>query len=177
MYPYPIPPTESARIASLHSYRILDTPTDAGFEDIVDAVRRSLRVPIALVSLVDTDRQWFKARRGIDPTETSRELAFCAYAILGSDPMVVEDTLKDERFCGHPFVVGVPHIRFYLGVPILTPGGEKIGTVCAIDTVPQIPCHSDLKIMRFLARQTERLLELHRLKLERLDLLANRPIY
>ena len=177
MNPYPIPITESSRIASLLSYRILDTPPDAGFEDIVDAARRLLSVPIALVSLVDTDRQWFKARRGCDPSEVSRELAICAHAILTSEPMVVPDTLRDPRFCDNPLVVGEPQVRFYLGVPIITPGGERIGTVCALDTLPREARYSDVKIMKFLARQTERLLELHQLRLERLDLLANRPVY
>jgi GAF domain-containing protein len=165
----PIPDCEASRLATLQSYKILDTAPDEGFYDIVDAVRTCLDVPMAFVSLVDADRQWFKAHRGLSLFETPRDVSFCGHAIMGASPFVIPDTLKDERFCDNPLVVSDPYIRFYIGVPLIVPGGEAIGTLCAFDTTPRAESHHDVSIMRLLARQTVRLLELHKMSVERFE--------
>ena len=158
--------SEAQRIAALQSYQVLDTPRDDALDDIVDTIRTLLHVPIAFIGFVDSDRQWFKAQRGIDISETVREVAFCSHTIMSTDPLVIQDTTLDERFCRNPFVVGEPQIRFYLGVPIVAPGGEVIGTVCALDTVARQAKNSEVKVMRFFARQALWLMELHRYRLE-----------
>ena len=156
--------TERQRVSVLRSYEILDTPPDASFDDMVDVVRAVLRVPIAYISLVDSDRQWFKSRRGIDIQETSRESSICTHALLSTEPLVIEDTLDDERFRSNPYVAGPPGIRFYLGAPILAAHGAIVGTLCALDTEPRRARQTEVKLMRALARQTDCLLELHRLR-------------
>ncbi|HAU13336.1 MAG TPA: hypothetical protein DCS92_06485, partial [Gammaproteobacteria bacterium] len=114
----PKPEDEERRLQALRDYDVLDTGAEAVFNDIVHMVSAICNVPIALVSLVDAERQWFKARVGLDAQETSRDLAFCAHAILCKGPLVVENTLDDERFSDNPLVTGEPGIRFYAGVPL-----------------------------------------------------------
>lgn len=137
MATYPIPPDEAERLHLLHALRILDTPSEEVFDRITRLVARILDVPIALVSLVDTDRQWFKSRIGIDVNETPRELAFCAHAIAQTSPLIVTDTTQDSRFMSNALVTGDPNIRFYAGVPLRSIGGLSIGTLCAIDSKPR----------------------------------------
>ncbi|MGE6168570.1 PAS domain S-box protein [Aeromonas media] len=137
MATYPIPPDEAERLHLLHALRILDTPSEEVFDRITRLVARILDVPIALVSLVDTDRQWFKSRIGIDVNETPRELAFCAHAIAQTSPLIVTDTTQDSRFMNNALVTGDPNIRFYAGVPLRSIGGLSIGTLCAIDSKPR----------------------------------------
>lgn len=129
----PIPPNERERLDALYRTAILDTGPEEFFEDIVDMVRASVRAPIVLVSLVDEARQWFKARRGLEAAETTRDVAFCAHAILGDAALVVRDAPKDARFAANPLVTGAPNIRAYLGAPIRLSCGARLGTVCAID--------------------------------------------
>lgn len=135
--PAPKPANEIARLAALHRYNILDTPPEEAFDRITQLAADMFDVPIALVSLVDEHRQWFKSRVGLSATETSRDLAFCAHAILGDDICMVPDTQLDDRFRQHPLVLGEPAIRFYAGAPLITLDGFRIGTLCVIARAPR----------------------------------------
>ncbi len=133
----PLPRDEEARLTTLRRYAILDTDREAVFDRIASLAARQFKVPIALVSLVDEDRQWFKAACGLDVRETPRDPAFCAHAILGDEVFVVADATQDDRFSDNPFVTGEFHLRFYAGAPLKTPSGHKIGTLCLIDREPR----------------------------------------
>ncbi len=128
----PKPIDEQERLAELHALEILDTKPEARFERVTRLARRLFDVPIALVSLVDDDRQWFKSAQGIAFAETPRRDSFCAHAILRDDVMVVTDARADERFRDNRFVLDTPGIRFYAGCPIRTPAGAKVGTLCVV---------------------------------------------
>ena len=128
---------EAARLKALERYRVLDTSEDAPFENIVRLVEQVLSVPICAVSLVDRHRQWFKAKRGLEVTETPRDVSFCSHAIQSYGPTVVADVTLDPRFADNPMVTGEPHIRSYVGVPLTTTDGYNIGSLCAIDTRPR----------------------------------------
>ena len=147
MTSFPIPPNETERVQLLHALDLLDTATEPAFDRITRLVAQILRVPIALVSLVDTNRQWFKSRVGLDATETPREVAFCAHAIMHSEPMVVTDATQDARFADNPLVIGAPGIRFYAGVPIRSSGGLALGTLCAIDSIPRTLTADEVDIL------------------------------
>lgn len=151
MQPAQIPLEEDARLARLAQYRILDTPPEESFDRITRIVAQVIGVPIALVSLIDRDRQWFKSRVGLDAQETPREIAFCAHAILGDDVFVVEDATLDPRFATNPLVLEAPAIRFYAGAPLRAPGGYKLGTICAIDTVPHKMTAEQMTLLRDLS--------------------------
>lgn len=133
----PVGANEAERLRALHGLHILDTPPEAVFDNLAQTAAKLTGVPMALVSLVDADRQWFKARVGIEAQESSRALSFCAHAIQGKELMEVEDAALDSRFSDHPLVAGKPGIRFYAGMPLTLPGGESVGTLCVIDTVPR----------------------------------------
>ena len=133
----PKPANEAQRLETLRRYEILDTPPERSFDRIVALATRLFNVPIALVSLVEEHRQWFKANIGLDVTQTDRKLSFCAHALLGEGVMTVLDATKDERFFDHPLVTGNPKIRFYAGAPLIAPDGSKLGTLCIIDRVPR----------------------------------------
>ena len=151
---------EAARLDALRALRVLDTLPEPVYDDIVLLAAQICGTPIALVSLVDADRQWFKARVGLAAGETHRDLAFCAHAIVSPAPVfVVEDTTQDPRFKDNPLVTGEPHIRFYAGAPIVLPGGQAIGTVCVIDTVPRALDAAQRRGLQALARQAAALLE------------------
>jgi diguanylate cyclase (GGDEF)-like protein len=128
---------EAGRLASLARYRVLDTPREAPFDKITALVRSVLGVEISAVSLVDDRRQWFKSAVGLDASETPRCIAFCARTILQREPLVVEDARADTRFADNPLVTGAPHIASYLGVPLCTPDGYNLGSLCAIDSRPR----------------------------------------
>ena len=168
----PKPEDEERRLQALRDYDVLDTGAEAVFNDIVHMVSAICNVPIALVSLVDAERQWFKARVGLDAQEPSRDLAFCAHAILCKGPLVVENTLDDERFSDNPLVTGEPGIRFYAGVPLRTPEGYGMGTLCAIDTKPRSLEPSQLQLLQLLATHVINLMEL-RIRYRDSVLLAN----
>jgi len=129
--------TEHERLAALIELDLLDTPEEKEYDDLVRLASALCGTPISLVSLVDQDRQWFKAAHGLTARETHRDLSFCAHAIRQPDLFIVEDATKDPRFVDNALVTGDPHIRFYAGVPLEAPGGAAIGTLCVIDTVPR----------------------------------------
>ncbi len=131
-----MPDAEELRLTALNSYRILDTPNEARFDRIVRMASRLFGSPIALISLVDRDRQWFKASVGINVQQTPRAISFCTHAIQQRGVFTVADAAGDPRFADNPLVTGEPRIGFYAGAPIVTPGGHAIGTVCVIDQQP-----------------------------------------
>ena len=131
----PLPPNETERLQALHNYDILDTPPEVAFERLINMAARLFDVPIALITFVDANRQWFKACIGVEMRESPRELSFCAYAILSDQVMVVPDALLDPRFITHALVTGESHIRFYAGAPLKTPDGQNLGSICIVDTV------------------------------------------
>ena len=131
------PPDEVHRLDALRSLALLDTPPEADYDAIVQLARAHFSVPTCLLTLVDSDRQWFKARAGLEGRETSREISFCGHAILGQDVFVVLDASRDERFHDNPLVTGAPFIRFYAGAPIRIPSGYTIGTVCLLSPEPR----------------------------------------
>ncbi|MDD2858387.1 MAG: GAF domain-containing protein, partial [Candidatus Nanopelagicales bacterium] len=137
MIPPPLPADEAQRLAALQSLGILDTPPEERFDRLTRMARDVFDVPIALVSLVDDTRQWFKSSQGLAASETSREVSFCGHAILDDDVMVVPDARVDPRFADNPLVTGDPTIRFYAGAPLSTAGGQQVGTLCIIDSRPR----------------------------------------
>lgn len=137
MLPAPIPADDDARLSALRELLILDTPPEERFDRIVAFAAAEFDMPIALISLVDQDRQWFKARVGLDACETSREISFCGHAIVQRELFEVLDATRDPRFADNPLVVGAPFIRFYIGAPLALPGGATVGTLCLIDTRPR----------------------------------------
>lgn len=134
MLPAPIPADDEARLQALRELLILDTPAEARFDRIVEFAATEFDVPIALISLLDRDRQWFKARVGLEACETGRDISFCGHAILQDGLFQVPDALLDARFADNPLVAGAPFIRFYIGAPLVVPGGAALGTLCLIDT-------------------------------------------
>lgn len=137
MTPAPIPDNDAQRVAALRELLILDTPPEERFDRVVRFLAEEFDAPIALVSLIDQNRQWFKSAVGLDVCETARDISFCGHAIVRPDIFVIEDALRDPRFADNPLVTGAPHIRFYAGAPLVTPNGVALGTLCLIDTVPR----------------------------------------
>lgn len=158
----PLPPNERERLEALRRYAILDTADEASFDRITQIAARLFDVPMALVSLVDSERQWFKSCIGVDMRETSRDIAFCAYALFTPEPMVVPNAPEDPRFAKNPLVTGPPGIRFYAGAPLLTSDGFALGTLCVIDVKPRQPTKAQLDSLRDLAAVVVEMLE-HRI--------------
>jgi signal transduction histidine kinase len=152
----PLPANETERLAALRALRLLDTPAEERFDRITRTARDLFGVPIALISLVDAGRQWFKSRQGLAATETPRAISFCGHAILGDAAFVVSDARNDERFADNPLVTGAPHIRFYAGMPLNSTDGRKIGTLCLIDSQPRAFDAGDEQRLRDLAAWAER---------------------
>lgn len=154
---------EEFRLRTLHSYNVLDTAAEKAFDDLTGLAATLCESPISLVSLVAEDRQWFKSRHGLDVTETPREQAFCAHAILeGERLMVVEDTRCDRRFAANPLVTGEPRIRFYAGAPLVVANGARLGTLCVIDRKPHVLTALQREALDVLRNAVVAQLELHR---------------
>lgn len=128
---------EMGRLSALSRYDILDTGHEERFDRVTKVVEMALNCPITAISLVDADRQWFKSQQGLDVDETPRDVSFCTHTVQNTMPMIVEDAAQDSRFSDNPLVTGDPNIRSYLGVPLLSPDGYNVGTLCAIDTEPR----------------------------------------
>jgi signal transduction histidine kinase len=161
----PIPENEQARLKALSDYEILDTPPEKELDDLAFLASKICGCPIALISLVDGSRQWFKARVGLSVTETPKEVSFCAHAISQRGVFMVPDTQADDRFADNPLVTDDPHIRFYAGAPLVTPEGHGIGTLCIIDRVPRELTPEQKEALAVLSRQVLVRLEFRRITL------------
>ncbi len=155
-----IPFVEIKRIEELNKYQILDAEDEKDFNDIVELASSICETPISLVSLVDINRQWFKAKVGLEVNETSRDVAFCAHTIHQNDVFIVQDASKDERFFDNPLVSNNPNIKFYAGMSLRTPGGYNLGSLCVIDTKPRELTESQINSLRVLGKQVIKLFEL-----------------
>ena len=147
MLPAPLPANDDERLRALRELLILDTPPEQRFDRIVAFAAEEFEVPIALLSLVDRNRQWFKARIGLDVCETGRDISFCGHAIVSDDTLLIPDTLADPRFADNPLVTEAPFIRFYAGAPLQPQPGLRVGTLCLIDTRPRQFDAMDLAIL------------------------------
>ncbi|MEM6332470.1 MAG: HD domain-containing phosphohydrolase [Planctomycetota bacterium] len=158
----PRPSNDVDRLEALRAFEVLDTEPEQGFNDIVELAANRFSVPIALVSLIDEDRQWFKAKFGLEACQGSRDDSFCGHTILDPEVFVVEDASKDPRFADNPYVTHPPNIRFYAGAPLLTADGHALGSLCVIDDKPRTLTEKDTKHLEALARQVISQLELRR---------------
>ena len=166
-----IPDNEASRLSTLQSLDVLDTAPEERFDRVTRMAKRLFQVPIALVSIVDQNRQWFKSCIGLDVSETPRDISFCGHTILGDNTFYIEDATKDERFADNPLVAGPPHIRFYAGHPLRAPSGEKMGTLCIIDSKPKKLSNDDLLALEDLAAIVDQ--ELAAVQLATMDELTN----
>jgi diguanylate cyclase (GGDEF)-like protein len=158
----PLPANETARLQALSEYQILDTVPEPAYDDLTLLAAQVCDTPIALISLIDSDRQWFKSRQGLAVAEIPREVAFCAHTILQGDLLIVPDALRDDRFAANPFVKGDPHVRFYAAAPLVTPEGHALGTLCVLDRKPRELSKEQQDALRTLSRQVMAQLELRR---------------
>jgi diguanylate cyclase (GGDEF)-like protein len=157
-----IPANETERISALEKYQILDSPPEASFDDLTFLASHVCGAPLAVISLVDSARQWFKSKVGLQVSETPRDISFCAHAILSPDILVVPDAREDSRFADNPLVTGEPWIRFYAGAPLITHDGNALGTVCVLDHVQRTLTDTQAEALRALSRQVMAQLELRR---------------
>jgi phosphoribosyl 1,2-cyclic phosphodiesterase len=155
----PLPADEEARLASVHRLGLLDTQTEERFDRHTRIAAAALNAPIALVTLIDRDRQWYKSHFGFEFSETSRDVGFCSHAILGSEPLIVPDALQDDRFAENPVVVGDPHVRFYAGIPLHAADGARVGAFCVVDSKPRTLSAAQLRMLQDIARLVEEELE------------------
>jgi anti-sigma regulatory factor (Ser/Thr protein kinase) len=151
---------EKARLQALHRYKILDTEPEKAFDDLTILASHICETPVALISLIDSDRQWFKSKVGVSVSETPREVSFCAVAIQQAELFIVPDTTKDPRFSSHPFVLSDPKIRFYAGAPFTSSDGHPLGTLCVVDVVPRQLTPNQEKALLALSRQVQAQFEL-----------------
>ncbi|WP_339433209.1 MULTISPECIES: sensor domain-containing diguanylate cyclase [unclassified Pseudomonas] len=166
---------EDARIQALHGLNLLDSAPEERFDRLTRLARRLFNVPIALVTLVDKDRQWFKSCVGLEVTQTPRDVSFCGHVILKDDLLLVPDARQDERFHDNPLVTGEPNVRFYAGYPLTVPNGNKMGTLCLIDTKPRELDDEERALLRDLAGMAEQeLMAVQIASMDELTLLSNR---
>lgn len=158
----PLPPDEESRLKELHSYEILDTLPEGDFDDLTRLASEICGTPISAISLVDRERQWFKSIQGLEASETSRDVSFCAHTMFEAEVMVVNDATRDPRFADNALVTGAPGIRFYAGAPITTPSGVPLGALCVIDRQPRQISESQKQALSTLARSVMTQLELRR---------------
>lgn len=163
-----IPENENERLRKLNDYGVLDSFVEREFDDIASLASKICNAPIALISLVDSDRQWFKSKIGLEVTETPRDISYCAHAILSDEIFQVEDSEKDERFSDNPLFLNSPNVRFYAGAPLITPEGYKIGTLCVIDNQARKLDENQLQSLRILSNNVVALLEL-KLKMKEME--------
>ncbi len=159
----PMPSDEAQRIESLRNLRVLYTEAEARFDRITRAAAAYFKAPIALVSLVDTNRQWFKSCVGVNVTETPRSISFCGHAILQDEVFVIPDAAADPRFADNPLVTGETNVRFYAGVPLRGPGGYKVGTLCIMDHVARDFSEQERSVLKDFAAWAELELNSHEL--------------
>ena len=157
-----LPKKEIQRLKVLWQYDILDTVPEEVFDDLTDLAAKICNAPIALISLIDEHRQWFKSKVGLSAKETSRDVSFCAHAIRQTGLFIIPDATKDKRFAKNPLVISDPKIRFYAGAPLITPDGHALGTLCVIDKVPRTLRPEQQQALRVLARHVMSQLELRR---------------
>ena len=162
----PIPANEAERLKALYWYEIMDTEAEEVFDDLTLVASKVCQTPVALISLVGEKRQWFKARVGLAATETSRDISFCAHAMLQRDVFEVKDALQDERFAANPLVLEAPHIRFYAGAPLRTEEGYGLGSLCVIDHVPRELSDGQRESLQALGRVVVNLFKQRRLLAE-----------
>lgn len=158
----PVPENESARLEALRQYEILDTDPEESFNDLTRLAAYICNTPIALITLIDEHRQWFKSKVGVSAEETDRGVSFCAHAIMQDGPFIVRDALDDVRFRTNPMVTADPHIRFYAGSPLISPEGFKIGTLCVVDSKPRELTREQIAALRVLSNQVITQLDLRR---------------
>ena len=163
---YEVPLLEDERLAALHRYQVLDTAPEQVFDELVFLAGVICATPVALITFVDADRQWFKARLGLNATETPRAMAFCTHAILAHELMIITDTHQDTRFRDNPLVSGPPHIRFYAGAPLRNHEELALGTLCVIDRVPRVLSREQQRALEILGRMVVAQLEARRRELE-----------
>jgi GAF domain-containing protein len=164
------PPNEEGRLEALRRFDILDTPAEKAFDDLVRLALYICETPIAAVTFIDKDRQWFKSKVGLDVPETKRDISFCVHALtLPNETLIVPDASLDARFSDNPLVTGEPKIRFYAGAPLVTEDGFVLGTLCVIDHVPKELSAAQKKALEVLRNQVMRELELHRKNIELLE--------
>lgn len=164
--PVPVPPDEPERLEALRRYGAFGLLRSTVFDDIARLASFICQTPLSMISLIDSNRQWFLAKTGIDACETSREASFCAHALVGTEMLIVEDTHLDARFSRNIMVTGEPFIRFYAGAPLLTTDGYALGTLCVVDYVPRTLSPEQMEALRSLSRLVMTQLESSRLKRE-----------
>jgi len=162
----PLPPDEWERLEALRRYGAFGLLREAAFDDIARLTAFVCGTPISLISLIDTNRQWFLSRNGIEACETSRDASFCAHALVGTEMLIVEDARLDARFARNVMVAGEPFIRFYAGAPLLTGDGYALGTLCVVDHVPRTLTHDQKDALVSLSRLVMTQLEMNRIKRE-----------
>jgi GAF domain-containing protein len=169
----PIPTNEAQRLEALKSYQVLDTEAELIYDGITALAAHICEVPVAMVSLVDESRQWFKSKLGVHQQQTPRDVAFCAHTILQDEPLFVTDATVDSRFADSALVTGEPGIRFYAGYPLVNPEGFSLGALCVIDREPRKLSAKQQEAMQILVRQVMALLEMRRISAHLADALAN----